>query len=299
MFTIFEQQFKLLLLCMKTFLPWAFSASLIFFLACQKQNDYGPVPDYSTVATTYEFATTPVWQDEFEKDGLPDASKWSYDVGGNGWGNNELQYYTKENPKNARIENGKLVIVAIKENFEKNNYTSARLVTKKKGDWLYGKFVIRAKLPQGIGTWAAIWMLASDQNYGTAYWPDNGEIDIMEHVGFDPNRIHANIHTKAYNHSIGTNKGFNILVPTSLSDFHDYILEWTPSEVKLSVDDKPYFTFQKEGNDWQKWPFDKPFHLLLNIAIGGSWGGQKGIDNSIFPQRMEVDYVRVYPLKKN
>lgn len=284
---------------MKTYLSWAFSALLVFFLACQKQKDYGPIPNYSQIAQSYEFATTTVWQDEFEKEGMPDATKWSYDVGGNGWGNNELQYYTKETLKNARIENGKLIIETHKESFEKNNYTSARLVTKKKGDWLYGKFVIRAKIPQGVGTWPAIWMLATDQNYGTSYWPDNGEIDIMEHVGFDPNRINANIHTKAYNHSIGTNKGYNIVVPTAITDFHDYILEWTPVEVKLSVDDKTYFTFQKESSEWQKWPFDKPFHLLLNIAIGGSWGGQKGVDNSIFPQRMEIDYVRVYPLKKN
>jgi beta-glucanase (GH16 family) len=284
---------------MRTFFPFAVSASLVLLATCQKKADYGPIPDYSSVATSYEFASSPIWQDEFDKEGLPDATKWSYDVGGNGWGNSELQYYTKETLKNARVENGKLVIEVIKESFSANNYTSARLVTKKKGDWLYGKFVIRAKIPQGIGTWPAIWMLATDQSYGTTYWPDNGEIDIMEHVGFDPNRINANIHTKAYNHSIGTNKGNNLVIPTAISDFHDYILEWTPSEIKVSVDDKTYFTFQKEANEWQKWPFDKPFHLLLNIAIGGSWGGQKGVDNNIFPQRMEVDYVRVYPLKKN
>ncbi|WP_298350192.1 glycoside hydrolase family 16 protein [Runella sp.] len=284
---------------MRVFLSLTIASLVIFALSCQKKEEYGPLPDFPNTVAPYEFASTPAWQDEFDIDGLPDAAKWDYDVGGNGWGNNELQYYTKANPKNARVENGKLIIEAIKESFNSNNYTSARLVTKKKGDWLYGKVVVRAKLPKGTGTWPAIWMLATEQTYGTAYWPDNGEIDIMEHVGFDPNVIHGTAHTKAYYFSIGTQKTATTIVATAMSDFHDYILEWTPSEIKISVDDKNYFSFQKESSEWQKWPFDKPFHLLLNIAVGGNWGGQKGVDNSIFPQRMEVDYVRVFPLKKN
>lgn len=285
---------------MRVFLSLTIAASLVILaISCQKKEEYGPLPDYSTTVAPYEFAATPVWQDEFDIDGLPDAGKWDYDVGGNGWGNNELQYYTKSNSKNARVENGKLIIEALKENFNTNNYTSARLVTKKKGDWLYGKVVVRAKLPKGTGTWPAIWMLASEQTYGSAYWPDNGEIDIMEHVGFDPTVIHGTAHTKAYYFSIGTQKTATTIVATAMSEFHDYILEWTPSELKIAVDDKNYFSFQKESNDWQKWPFDKPFHLLLNIAVGGNWGGQKGVDNSIFPQRMEIEYVRVFSLKKN
>jgi beta-glucanase (GH16 family) len=284
---------------MRAFLSLTVASLIILALSCQKKEDYGPLPDFTNVIAPYEFAATPVWQDEFDIDGLPDATKWNYDFGGNGWGNNELQYYTKANPKNARVENGKLIIEAVKESFNSYNYTSARLITKKKGDWLYGKVVVRAKLPKGIGTWPAIWMLATEQTYGTAYWPDNGEIDIMEHVGFDPNVIHGTAHTKAYYFSIGTQKTATTIVATAMSDFHDYILEWTPSEIKISVDDKNYFSFQKESSEWQKWPFDKPFHLLLNIAVGGNWGGQKGVDNSIFPQRMEVDYVRVFPLKKN
>jgi beta-glucanase (GH16 family) len=247
------------------------------------------------VAVTYSFETTPTWQDEFDNTGEPDAKKWGYDLGGGGWGNNEKQIYTKD-LKNARVENGKLIIQAL---FEGGRYSSARLVTKKKEDFTYGKIVVKAKIPQGTGTWPAIWMLASDQNYGKNFWPDNGEIDIMEHVGFDPNVIHANIHTLAYNHSIGTNKGNNTKLATAISDFHEYICEWTPNEVKMSIDDQMLFSFKKEtGADFDKWPFDKPFHLLLNVAVGGNWGGQKGIDDTVFPQKMEVDYVRVYALKK-
>lgn len=288
------------MLSIRFFLSLITSFIIVFTFACHTKKEDGLLNMVNNIVrNNYEFGNVPFWQDEFEKDGLPDATKWDYDVGGNGWGNNELEYYTKAVAKNARVENGKLIIEAHKENLNNNKYTSARLVTKKKGDWLYGKFVIRAKIPQGVGTWPAIWMLPTDQTYGNAYWPDNGEIDIMEHVGFDPNRIHGNVHTKAFNHSIGTNKGNNLLIPTAMSDFHEYIVEWTPVEIKILVDNNNYFTFQKEGNEWQKWPFDKPFHLLLNIAIGGNWGGQKGVDDAIFPQQMEVDYVRVYALKKN
>ncbi|MFC6193714.1 glycoside hydrolase family 16 protein [Dyadobacter subterraneus] len=179
----------------------------------------------------------------------------------------------------------------------KQNYSSARLVTKGKGDFLYGKFEIRAKLPQGRGTWPAIWMLFSQENYGSKGWPDNGEIDIMEHVGFDQNHIHGNIHTKAFNHVLKTNKGRDTLLTDASTAFHIYICEWTPTYVSIGIDGKEYFRFNKEsGYSWEQWPYDKSFHLILNMAVGGDWGGQKGVDDSIFPQKMEVDYVRVYPL---
>ena len=250
------------------------------------------------ISTKYEFGTTPVWQDEFNYSGKPDPKKWGYDIGDNGWGNNELQNYT-DNQKNSRVENGNLIIEAFKEQSGKLNYSSARLVSKGKGDFLYGKFEIKAKLPVGRGTWPAIWMLASENTYGNKGWPDNGEIDIMEHVGFDQNNIHGNIHTKAFNHSIGTNKGNNVLINTASTEFHIYGCIWTPDYVAISVDGKEYFRFVKEKDyQWQQWPFDKSFHLLLNMAVGGNWGGQKGVDDSIFPQKMEVDYVRVYPLIK-
>lgn len=272
--------------------------SALFVFCEQKGADPTPPPPVVPPPTpkVYGFETTPTWIDEFDKNGLPDSQKWGYDVGGNGWGNSELQYYTKDRLENARIENGKLIIEARKEDYASNKYTSARLVTKGKGDWTYGKFVIRAKLPRGTGTWAAIWMLATNQTYGNAYWPDNGEIDIMEHVGFDPGKVHCTIHCKAFNHMLNTQRGASMMVADAQDAFHDYAVEWTPNGIVGFIDDKKYFDFQNTQAGWAQWPFDQKFHLLLNIAVGGSWGGQKGVDDSIWPQRMEVDYVRVYKM---
>lgn len=240
-----------------------------------------------------------VWSDEFNRDGQPDPSKWSYDVGGHGWGNNELQYYAESRLKNARVEGGRLIIEAHKEPVQGREYTSARMVTKGKGDWLYGRIEVRAKLPSGRGTWPAIWMLASQDVYGDGYWPHNGEIDIMEHVGFDPDVVHASVHTLAYHHSIGTQRSSSKRVSTARSGFNTYRIEWSESRITAYINDDLYFTFANEQltnqqADWRQWPFDKPFHLLLNIAVGGNWGGAQGVDDSIWPQRMEVEYVRVY-----
>lgn len=259
---------------------------LLIYIACQTK-----IKDEYTIDMS-----KPVWQDEFDKDGLPDAQKWGYDIGGNGWGNNEKQFYTKDT-KNARVENGNLIIEVHKEKHNNNDYTSARLTSKGKGDFLYGRFEIKAKLPKGRGTWPAAWMLATEQTYGTKYWPDNGEIDIIEHVGYDQNRVHGNVHTKAFNHVIGTNKGNNILVEGVSDGFHVYACEWLPDKISIEIDGNKYFTFNRiEG--WEQWPYDKKFHLLLNVAIGGNWGGQKGIDDTIFPLRMEVDYVRIFQAVK-
>lgn len=235
-----------------------------------------------------------VWSDEFSVNGLPDASKWSYDVGGHGWGNQELQYYYANRSENARVENGHLIIEAHRDNFEGHEYTSARLVTTNKGDWTYGRFEISAKLPAGRGTWPAIWMLPTQWTYGDGGWPANGEIDIMEHVGYNMNVIHASIHCQAYNHPKNTQKTATLYTVDVASRFHLYALEWSATEIKAFVDDSLYFTFTNENTGWETWPFDKDFHLLLNIAVGGTWGGAQGVDNSIFPQRMVVDYVRVY-----
>lgn len=168
-----------------------------------------------------------VWSDEFDATGLPDPAKWGYDVGGSGWGNNELQYYTENNPNNARVMNGRLIIEAHRENFGGNEYTSARLVTRGKGDWIFGRFEINAKLPSGRGTWPAIWMLPTQWSYGNGGWPDNGEIDIMEHVGYDPGVIHASIHTHLYNWPAGTQKTAIINIPDAETAFHTYTLEWS------------------------------------------------------------------------
>ncbi len=232
-----------------------------------------------------------VWSDEFNYVGLPDPTKWSYDVGGSGWGNQELQYYTFQKKENARVENGCLIIEARKEKTDKNEYSSARLVTKGKGDWTYGRIEVRARLPKGLGTWPAIWMLASTS---PLKWPDDGEIDIMEHVGYDPGVVHGSVHTKKYYHSIGTQKTATTLVPDFSDSFHVYSLDWNSETIKVLVDNQPYFIFKNEHTGKEVWPFDQPFHLLLNIAVGGGWGGQKGIDDSIFPVKMEIDYVRIF-----
>jgi len=238
-----------------------------------------------------------VWSDEFSVNGLPDTGKWSYEVGASGWGNDEKQYYSAGRAENARIENGMLIIEARRDNFDGHEYTSARLVSRDKGDWTYGRIEVRAKIPAGRGTWPAIWMMPTLSTYGNGSWPDNGEIDIMEHVGYDPGVIHGSIHCHDYYHKIGTQKTATLNVPDCTFAFHVYKLEWSAEKIDIYVDDKLYFTFANEGTGWQVWPFDKDFFLILNIAIGGSWGGAQGIDNSIFPQQMVIDYVRVFQMQ--
>ena len=232
-----------------------------------------------------------IWSDEFDYTGLPNSTKWAYDVGGHGWGNNESQYYTDARSENARVENGNLIIEARKESYQGSDYTSARIVSKGLGDWKYGKIEVRAKIPTGKGMWPAIWMLPSENVYGT--WPKSGEIDIMENVGFEPNTIHWNVHTESYNHSIGTNKGDKDDFFEPYNNYYTYAVEWYEDSIRFLVDDVEYFQFDKESSNSNVWPFDQKFHLLLNIAVGG-WGGLQGIDANAFPQKMYVDYVRVY-----
>jgi len=249
-----------------------------------------------------------VWSDEFENDGLPNEAKWNYEEGF--VRNQEMHYYTRARKENSRIENGMLVIEARKENYrnpafepdhpEKNwmrtrqnaEFTSASLTTRERASWRYGRIEVRAKLPTGRGMWPAIWMLGTNMN--KVGWPTCGEIDIMENVGFNPDWIHANIHNKKYNHMIGTGKGSKIEISKPHESFHIYAIEWYKDRIDFFVDDQKYFTFSDEGTGNEAWPFDKEHYLILNIAVGGSWGGQKGIDPTIFPQRMVVDYVRVY-----
>jgi licheninase len=243
----------------------------------------------------------PVWSDEFETPGLPDPGKWSYDVGGHGWGNRELQFYTEARRENARVEDGRLIIEARREDWQGKPYTSARLNSR--ASWTYGRIDVRAKLPRGRGTWPAIWMLPVRGEYGKGGWPDNGEIDIMEHVGFAPAVIHGTIHARAYNHVDRTQRGKSTNVADAQNAFHVYSVVWTPQSIVVSVDDTGYFSFDNERlsnpqADWRQWPFDKDFRILLNVAVGGNWGGQKGVDESIWPQRLEIDYVRVYQVKR-
>jgi len=242
-----------------------------------------------------------VWNDEFSGNSL-DTTKWNYDRGTgaqyglNGWGNNELQYYTVDRPTNVRVDNGMLVIEAHKENYKGMGYTSGRINTAGKGDWKYGRFEIKARLPEGRGTWPALWMLPTMENM---QWPDDGEIDIMEHVGYNQNNIIATIHTGAYNHMDGTQISDSIKVDNAAGYFHRYALEWTPEKLTWFVDGKKIHEFQNPHETKAEWPFDKPFHLIMNVAVGGNWGGKHGVDEKIWPQQMNIDYVRVFKSDNN
>jgi beta-glucanase (GH16 family) len=235
-----------------------------------------------------------VWEDNFDVDGLPDQRIWNYEEGY--IRNNEAQYYTKERLENARVENGNLVIEARNDNWNGHKITAASINTYENKSILYGRVEVKAKLPTGVGTWPAIWMLGNVFNEGTG-WPACGEIDIMENVGYDPDIIHANVHTKAYNHVKGTNKGDKITIENPYLDFHVYAIDWYEDRIDFFVDDQKYFTFENEKTGNDEWPFDKPHYLLINLAIGGGWGGQKGIDDKIFPQKYYIDYVKVFKQK--
>jgi len=231
-----------------------------------------------------------VWEDDFDGFGSPDGSRWDYDLGGGGWGNAELQTYTSSTA-NVERSAGTLKINAHKDG--NGQWTSARIKTAGRGDWTYGYFEIRARVPTGRGTWPAIWMLPTDWVYGG--WPDSGEIDIMEHVGYDPDVLHTTIHTDAYNHLLGTQIGRSAHVGGMTSGFHTYGLHWQPDLLTWYVDGQPFFDVPRSpGDSWPQWPFDQRFHLILNVAIGGSWGGALGIDPNLSHATMEIDYVRVY-----
>ena len=242
-----------------------------------------------------------VWADEFDVAGLPDADKWSYDVERNsaGWYNNELQYYGNARPENSNVEGGMLVITARREDLSTlglpdwsgQRYSSARLITRDKASWTYGFIEVRAKLPCGVGTWPAIWTLS---NPPQTRWPDDGEIDIMEHVGFDAGVVHGTVHTGAYNHTRGNHRSATTTLPDACTEFHRYQVHWTASRITVGVDDRYYFQYSNDNSGNAEWPFDSPQFLILNIAVGGDWGGQQGVNDAIFPVRMEVDYVRVY-----
>ena len=249
-----------------------------------------------------------VWSDEFDGGEL-DASRWSPNIWPARMVNGEDQAYTARD-KNIRVEDGMLVLEAHKEDYDDAVYTSGRVHSSGKGDFLYGKFEVRAKLPRGMGTWPAIWMLPSDPykysttcDEGEAWqgsescdaWPNSGEIDIMELVGYQMEHVHGTVHNKAYYWATWEERKGRIVIEDVDVAFHIYSLEWTPERIDIYVDDSHYFSYLNENKGWEAWPYDQPFHLILNVAVGGMWGRSGGgIDDSIFPQRMEVDYVRVY-----
>jgi beta-glucanase (GH16 family) len=228
------------------------------------------------------------WAEEFEYNGKPDAGYWSYEKGH--IRNHELQYYT-DRLDNVTVGNGVCAITARLEG--PDSITSASINTLGKYDILYGRAEVRAKVPSALGTWPAIWMLGT--NSAEVGWPTCGEIDIMEHVGYDPDHIHANIHTVAYNHVKGTNKGNTISVEDPSAGFHIYALEWYKDHMDFFYDDSLYFTYQNDmEGDPDTWPYDKPHYLLINLAYGGSWGGRQGVDTTLLPLTFTIDYVRYY-----
>ena len=265
----------------------------ILFITCQepKSSEKQPV-----VNEWDKEGWALVWNDEFDGPAL-NLEKWSYEIGGHGWGNNELQYYSDDD-STAFIRDGKLVLRAdlvpqgtgSADNLR--YFSSARLRTSGKGDWRYGRIEVKAKLALGQGIWPAIWMLPTDWMYGG--WPESGEIDIMEHVGYDPGRVHGSIHTGSYNHKINTQRGGSKLLDKISSKFYVYAIEWYEDRIDFLIDDAKYFSFQNDGkNDFNTWPFNQRFHLLINIAVGGDWPGSPD-ETTQFPTEMEVEYVRVY-----
>ena len=266
---------------------------LILFITCQepKSSEKQPV-----VNEWDKEGWALVWNDEFDGPAL-NLEKWSFEIGGHGWGNNELQYYSDDD-STAFIQDGKLVIRAdlVPQGTGSSDnlryFSSARLRTSGKGDWPYGRIEVKAKLALGQGIWPAIWMLPTDWMYGG--WPESGEIDIMEHVGYDPGRVHGSIHTGSYNHKINTQRGGSKLLDKISSKFYVYAIEWYEDRIDFLIDDSKYFSFQNDGkNDFNTWPFNQRFHLLINIAVGGDWPGSPD-ETTQFPTEMEVEYVRVY-----
>jgi beta-glucanase (GH16 family) len=276
-----------------------------------------------------------VWSDEFSVDGAPDPSKWGYDVGSGGWGNNEEQFYTADR-ENSRIEDGRLIIEVHQNTSTRTpSYTSARLLTRGKASWKYGRVEVRAKLPSATGLWPAIWMLAQNDIYGNAYWPDNGEIDIIEAVGYESDPLfkeitgkpeqpnaHSTLHTYERNHLTSQGMGGSTFLSTLSTEFHVYGMTWDEESLRFDIDGNEHFSVQRASiiplrnppdELWPYWPFDQEFFLILNVAVGGSWGGHfntglypqspygsDGIDHDAsWPQRMEVDYVRVYQLSES
>ena len=270
---------------------------LILFSCNEEQSKYTDQGDISTISENWEL----LWSDEFNDEEL-DLTKWNKLNWKPGWVNNELQAYT-DRDTNIFLENGHLVLQGNIEpgysgtDYVGNNYvsdyTSGRVNTDDKFSTTYGRFDIKAKLPAGKGSWPAIWMLG--ESISSIGWPQCGEIDIMEHVGYDQGLVHGSIHTQDYNHMYGTQKSGSKYVDDVTEAFHVYSLEWSPFYLRYLIDNEPFFFVYNDSNgDFGKWPFNDPHYLILNLAIGGDWGGVQGVSASAFPMKMYIDYVRVY-----
>jgi len=231
-----------------------------------------------------------ILEDHFQGTGSPNPKIWNVEKGGHGFGNQEDQYYTTRT-KNIHVKDGTLNIIAHKEKYYHRNYTSAKLTTKNKVSIQYGRIEVMAALPKGLGTWPAIWLLGDkiDQKG----WPLCGEIDLMEHVGKNPEFIHFSLHSKGQNHHIGNQPTAFFKILGILDGFHEYRMDWDEKKISFYIDQVHYVTFEKgQHDDEVNWPFDQGFYLILNLAIGGTWGGS--IDDSIFPQTMKFKYVKIY-----
>lgn len=262
----------------------------VFFVSCniEKNNSDNDAP--TEVQKTYEL----VWSDEFNGNSV-DLNNWTFKLWEPGKVNNEWQQYV-ENTDNYEVKDGFLHITATKTgDNKKGGYTSTRLSSQSKAEFKYGRIEFRAKMPRGVGTWPALWMLGS--NIDQVRWPMSGEIDIMEYVGFQPDTTHSNVHTKFQAGVTDFHK--LITLETAEEEFHTYGLIWTPNSLEFYIDDPSNITntYSPETKTTENWPFDQPFFMIMNLAVGGTWGGKKGVDETIWPQSMIVDYVRVYQLK--
>lgn len=261
---------------------YKYTASGTYTVTVKAKSSTGKTISAST-NVTITVALSLIWSDEFNTAGAPDPSKWGYDIGAGGWGNSELQYYTNR-VDNVLVSNGTLKIIAKKEAYSGSNYTSARLLSKGKFSFQYGKVEVSAKLPAGAGSWPAIWMLGD--NFATAGWPTCGEIDIMEQKGSDMNRIYSTLHYLGHSGSGGIGSSF--LINNVTTEFHKYGLIWSSTSLQFLVDDVVYYTFLNSSS----LPFNQNFFMILNLAMGGNFGGT--VDPAFSSALMEVDYVRVY-----
>lgn len=253
---------------------------------------------YLLAGMLYSQCPTLVWSDEFNSNGL-DLTKWSYQVGDGcdinlcQWGNNELQWYTS-NQQNVEVSDGTLKIKALRQTLNNRNYTSGRIRSINKGDFKYGRIEARMKLPIGQGIWPAFWMLPTDNVYGG--WPKSGELDIMEYLGHEPNKVHATLHFgNPWPNNSSTTKSYSKPVSKLSDGFHEIVLEWKENEIKWFIDGYLYSTKTNFDLNGHTWPFDQKFHLLLNLAVGGNWPGNPN-SSTLFPQTFEIDYVRVYDM---
>jgi beta-glucanase (GH16 family) len=268
----------------------SFAIGILFLTACASAAPHPTATPTSMPTPTYGWNSQGwnlVWSDEFDGTKI-DPKDWVFDKGGNGWGNQEMEYYT-DRPENARIENGLLVIEARQEQYDRFNYTSARINTRGLREFQYGRIEARMKLPYGQGIWPAFWMLGSN-----ASWPLGGEIDIMEYIGKTPDTVYQTVHGPGYSGAKGIGSHFILTADSLKNDFHIYTIEWTKNEIHWYVDYQEVFKVTPDQIPaGTQWVFDHPFFIILNLAVGGSWPGFAD-ETTVFPQQLLVDYVRVY-----